>query len=262
MRRARLALRLDDVGAGSKQHERYGRSFGFAPVGWVTNLFFLKSLGPLRGWGPYREMTAAEWLAVYRLLEEHDAAMTVAVTATWVTGDARLVPFPDRFPDEAAVLREGVEAGRIEIANHGLTHCVLQGDAFRPRLLRGNRSAHREFWDWIPREVQDEHLRRSQEILHGCFGVEIVTFVPPGNVFSEATLELAASHGLRFVSCRAEPREVAGVRVLGNIDTVAFHDRELVLEGVGWLERVLNGRPGARFCTVRDLAEAAEVRSA
>src|SRR3990172_2549317 len=117
--------------------------------------------------------------------------MSVAVTAAWVNLDGTLTPFDQRFPGEAEILRAGVKAGRIEIANHGLTHCVLKNYAFRPSLRYSNRKAHREFLETVPLAVQEDHIRRSQELLQQTFGVDIVTFVPPGNAFIEATLDLA-----------------------------------------------------------------------
>jgi peptidoglycan/xylan/chitin deacetylase (PgdA/CDA1 family) len=251
-----LALRLDDVGAASKRYEVYAqRDLHLGPLRVPGNLLFLKALPPFKAWGPYREMRPAEWAAVFATLEESGAVLTVGVTAAWVNWDGSLTPFPERFPGEAAALREGVEAGLIEIANHGLTHCVLAGHAFRPAWRHGNRKAHREFWESVPVAVQEEHLRRSQAILQETFGVEVITFVPPGNVFTEDTLALAARCGLRIVSCATPPRAHPDLRIIGNQGVLAFHDREIVREGVGWLRAQLAEHRGQRFCFVRDLAE-------
>jgi len=251
-----LALRLDDVGAASKRYEVYARrDLRLGPLRLSGNLLFLKALPPFKAWGPYREMRPAEWTAVFAVLEEAGAVLTVGVTAAWVNWDGSLTPFSERFPGEAAALREGAEAGLIEIANHGLTHCILDGLAFRPAWRHGNRKAHREFWESVPVVVQEEHLRRSQAILQETFGVDVITFVPPGNVFTDNTLTLAARCGLRVVSCDTPPREHADLHIVGNRDVLAFHDREIVLEGVGWLRARLAEHRGRRFCFVRDLAE-------
>jgi peptidoglycan/xylan/chitin deacetylase (PgdA/CDA1 family) len=250
-----LALRLDDVGAASKRYEVYARrDLSLGPLRVSGNLLFLKALPPFKGWGPYREMRPAEWEEVFACLEDSGAVLTVGVTAAWVNWDGSLTPFPEKYPGEAAVLREGVEAGLVEIANHGLTHCVLAGHAFRPAWRHGNRNAHREFWESVPVAVQEEHLRRSQAILQETFEVEVVTFVPPGNVFTEDTLTLAARCGLRVVSCATPPREHPGLHIVGNQGVLPFHDREIVLEGVGWLRAQLAEHRGRRFCFVRDLA--------
>lgn len=261
-----VALRMDDVGASSKKYEVYsnfvwkvsykgqtlrykGRKLKF-PVG---NWLFLKYLRGLKAWGPYREMTAQEWAAIYRLLEQFEAKLTVGVTAAWVESEQQLIPFPERFPEEASMLKEGVQQGLLEIANHGLSHCVLRKNAFKPKWFRSNREQHREFWDWLPPNVHEEHLRRAQDILQTYFQTQVVTFIPPGNVFADATLEAAQKYGLRYVSCKTAPGIYQQLRIIGNQRVLPFHDRDLVLNGVIWLEQLLRQYPNTTFCFVKDL---------
>ena len=250
-----VALRLDDVGAASKQHERHGELFGSSRLG---SLGFLRRLPGIKRWGPYRELEAGEWERILALLEGTAARMTVAITAGWVEGDGRVVAFPKKFPDEAAAIREGVRRGRLEVANHGYTHCVLADGAFRPRWLSSNRAAHREFRADVPERQHGEHLARSQAILEDYFATRVVTFVPPGNVFTRATAALAVTHGLRFLSCRnaAALGAVPGLTVVDGDRVVALHDRDVVLGGVEALARVLAARPAGAFTTVRALGEA------
>ena len=249
------ALRMDDVGASSKRYEIYStRSWGVGRVRISGNWLFLKYLPGLKSWGPYRELGAQQWRTVLELLDAASASMTVAITAAWVERSDRVTPFPQRFPDAAAVLRDGVRRGLIEVANHGLTHCVLDGNLFRPRWFASNRTYHREFWPWVPLAVQEAHISRSQDILQGYFQVPVVTFVPPGNVYSEDTLEIAERHGLRYVSCEAPPGRCGSLTVLGNEDVIAFHDRDLVLNGSEWLQALMARDPHTRFCSVAQLA--------
>ncbi len=250
-----LALRLDDVGACSKRYEVYSHyAWGRGPFTVSANWLFLKYLPGLKGWGPYRELDAEEWQAIVALLEVYGAKLTVAITAAWAESEGNVVPFPVKFPKQAAVLKAGVARGVIEIANHGLTHCVLQGNAFRPRWFSSNRPFHREFLAWLPTEVHAKHLAQSQQILEEYFGVRVVTFVPPGNVFTEDTLKAAAAYGLRYVSCQTEPMHTVGLMILGNQDTFAFHDRDIVFQGVAWLERTLQAFHGRHLCTIGELA--------
>jgi len=250
-----VALRLDDVGASTKRYEVYSeRSWRVGPWRVQGNWLFLKYVPAFRGWGPYREMRAEEWKAVLDLLEQHDARLTVAVTATWVDSEDSLIPFPERFPDQAAVLKEGVERGLVEVANHGLTHCVVEKNAFRPKLFTSNRRFHREFWEWVPTPVHEEHICRSQDILQSWLDRAIVTFVPPGNVFTNATLDIAASYGLRCVSCRTKACTHGDMVVIGDERVIPFHDRDLVVNGPEWLGHLLVSQSGKRLCFVRDLA--------
>jgi hypothetical protein len=242
------------VGAATKRYEVYSnRSWRWGPLRLSGNWLFLKYLPGLKAAGPYRELRAEEWYEVFTILEETSARMTVAITAAWADRADKVTPFPARFPAQAAALKEGVRRGLIEIANHGLTHCVLERNLFRPRWFSSNRRYHREFWDWVPLEVQESHIRRSQEILQGHFQVPIVTFVPPGNVFTTDTLAIARRHGLRYVSCNAPPARLEGLDVIGNENVLAFHDRDLVLNGVGWLRALIARQNSAQCCTVADL---------
>ena len=250
-----LALRLDDVGASSKRYEVYSnRSWRWGPLRVSGNWLFLKYLPGWKNAGPYREMHAGEWHDVLKILSEAGARMTVAITAAWADRADRVTPFPERFPAEAEALKEGVRQGLIEIANHGLTHCVLEGNLFRPRWMSSNRVYHREFWEWVPLAVQELHIQRSQDILQKYFGVAVVTFVPPGNVYTADTLAIAERYGLRYVSCATSPARQGGVVVLGNKGVVPFHDRDLVLNGVGWLRALLDRETAVRYCSIADLA--------
>jgi len=252
-----IALRMDDVGASSKRFEVYARAIplpGRASA--LGNLLFLKYLPGLRAWGPYGELTADDWRAIVAVLRARHVKLTVGVTAAWVMWSGELVPFPERFPAQASILRDAVHDDLVEVANHGLTHCVLANHAFRPRVFGGNRRWHREFYDWIPEATQRAHLERAQQILQDWLGREVVTFVPPGNVYAESTLRVAATVGLRVLSCHTTPREATGIRIIGNERVADFHDRDVVTGGVAWLERLIgrHGNEGRAFVFVRDLA--------
>lgn len=199
-------------------------------------------------------MHASEWYQVLEILRAASARMTVAITAAWADRSDRVTPFPKRFPAQAEALKYGVRQGLIEIANHGLTHCVLEGNVFRPRWLTSNRQYHREFWDWVPLSVQELHIRRAQDILQSYFGVPVVTFVPPGNVFTMGTLAIAERYGLRYVSCNTKPDKSGTLLVLGNEDVVPFHDRDLVMNGAGWLRALIDRQRGVRCCSIAELA--------
>jgi peptidoglycan/xylan/chitin deacetylase (PgdA/CDA1 family) len=253
-----MALRLDDVGAASKAHEVYGVTrvrLGPLALPFPGNLLFLKYLPPIKRWAPYPELTAARWEDILTTLADAGAKLTVAVTAGWVERDGRIVPFPAKFPAAARVLRQGLERRLLEIANHGYTHCVVEDGLFRPRLFAGNRPYHREFYDWLPEEVHLAHLRAAQDILGSWFGRPIETLVPPGNVLSPKTVAVAASVGIRFISrLGGPPGDVtAGVIFVDDSRVLAFHDRDIVRGGLGYLRRQLDSHHGARFVTVGEL---------
>ena len=229
-------LRLDDPGASTKQFEQYAKHG-------VPSWGPLKRYGPWRGWGPYNELTAQQWLEVFEVLRRYEAKLTIAVTASWVAETGERIPFHQRFPEQTAVLRQAVAAGLVEIANHGLTHCVETNRAFLPRPFESNRKYHREFWEWVPAEVHHAHVKQAQDILQQAFATEVVTFVPPGNVWTEETEKAAAAAGLRYLTAadHALPSETKrnGLTFVSERTTTLFHDRELALHGISWLERLL-----------------------
>jgi peptidoglycan/xylan/chitin deacetylase (PgdA/CDA1 family) len=249
-----LALRMDDPGAATKLYCRYARKeFRWGPL--RINSYFppLNALTAYKGWGPYPELSPGDWIKILGLLEKHGARMTVAVTACWVESDARLVPFPEKFPRQAAILKQGVERNLIEIANHGLTHCVVQDSLFKPKLFAGNRKYHREFWDWLPDALHVDHVTRSQSILESWIGRPVISFVPPGNQFTSVTCKAASNAGLRFVSCKADPGERQGIFILGEGSTIPFHDRDIVMQGIDWFSRLLETHAGRQLVSVADL---------
>jgi peptidoglycan/xylan/chitin deacetylase (PgdA/CDA1 family) len=242
----KLALRIDDIGASTKRYEIYSNHLG-------GNILFLKYLPWFRAWGPYREMTANELEQLFDILQKFNAKLTVAITATWVEKDGSLVPYSEKFPHQAAALKKAVQQGLLEIANHGLTHCVLNRHLFKPRLFGSNRKYHREFWEWLPEDVHRSHIQQSQKILQDYFQVTVTTFVPPGNVYADATVQAAKQFGINLINCHTGNDTKNGIRILGDEQVLAFHDRELVLEGVNWLENKLVQQPDVTYCFVKDL---------
>jgi len=241
-----LALRIDDIGASSKKFEVYSKRFKG-----LGNILFFKHLPWFRSWGPYRELSADEWEQIFNILQEFNARLTVGVTACWVERNGSLVPFPRKFKKQADTLKSGLKAGLIEIANHGLTHCVV--GKHLPRLLRSNRKFHREFCHWVDDDVHLEHVKMSQKILQDYFEVTITTFVPPGNMYTDATIAASRKFGIKVINCHTEDNFKNGIRILSDEKVFAFHDRELVFQGIGWLRKLLSEQSDTNYCFIKDL---------
>ena len=260
----KIAFRMDDIGASSKKWEVYGKGFFQAGnlkvrIPLVTNFLFLKYLSVFKGRGPYRELNKNDWQRIFAILKKHKASMTIGITACWVERDGSLIPFPEKFPKEAGILKKGLREGLIEIANHGLTHCVI--GKHLPRLFKGNRKYHREFWPWLPENTHQEHIERSQQILENYFGQKVITFIPPGNVWNQKTERHASRYGIKYLSSTADlaPNgEISnGVKYISGENVFAFHDREVVLYGTNWLkksiERYLSRKK--QICTIKELGK-------
>lgn len=229
----KIAFRMDDVGASTKQFEVYSKTQ-------LGNILFLKYYPPFKAWGPYEEITPVQWKEIIDFLDKTNSQMTVAVTAAWVEKNGDLTPFPKKFPKQAAILKKALQSGLIEIANHGLTHCVI--GKHLPRLFTSNRKYHREFYDFLSEEEIKYHLKKSQKILEDYFETKIVTFVPPGNVWTDFTWDYAQKLGLKILSAKEN-------------DVFAFHDRDIVLNGIKWLEEKIqyHNNCGFKIVSVKDL---------
>jgi hypothetical protein len=244
-----IALRMDDVGSSSKRYEVYSKRWRG-----LGNVLFLKYLPYFRAWGPYRELCADDWRDIFRMLCDYDAKLTVAVTATWVEKSGECIPYQTKWPKAYLALKDGLKTGRVRIACHGLTHCVLVDNAFLPKLFSSNREFHREFWPWLPARMHYENLAKAKTILEEAFETNVDVLVPPGNVFSDDTLKSAAELGFRVLNCQTARRDcIDGLRVVGNENVVAFHDREIVLFGKEWLRSTLERNYGNVHVFVDDL---------
>jgi hypothetical protein len=128
-----------------------------------------------------------------------------------------------------------------------------------PQAFGPNREFHREFWPWIPSEVHEEHLRRSQQFLIDYFRGSVETFIPPGNVWTEQTEKAAVENGIRYLSSRESLAPTGttrnGILFVGDGQVLAFHDMEIVLFGVGWLEALLETHRAFRLVTVKELGD-------
>lgn len=237
-----IMLRMDDVGASSKEFCIYSNKF----MG-LGNFLFLKYLPHFKAWGRYRELLVEDWDLMFDLLSANQAVLTVAVTACWVESDGKLTPVYNKFEKQIMKLREGVSSGLIEIANHGLTHCVLNENLYLPKAFTSNRKYHREFWDWLPREHHFENIKSSQTILEHAFGQKPQVLVPPGNVYSFDTLDAAIENGIKVVNCNTEDYEYKGLLIKSNKNVIAFHDKDIVEEGVQFLEKIINKHKNKKF---------------
>jgi hypothetical protein len=206
------ALRIDDFGASSKRYERHR--------------------GKLL---PYQETSARDLRRLIDWLYQSGSAATLAITACWVTGEGKLLPYAMRFPEQTKEIRRGVQLGVVEIAAHGLTHCI-PGRHVEWRPWRGNRAMHREFIDALPFSQQAWHMVYSRCLLEAMFGRPVITLVPPGNAISDALVDAALELGYTLVTCRARGRS----RIADDSDHVVLHDRDF------------QGRRGAR--TISELA--------
>lgn len=243
-----MRIRIDDIGASSKHFEQHGKKlfthkglpyfyFPFANIG------FFKRIPPFRRWGIYDELTAQEWEKYLGIFRNFKIKPIIGITATWVERDSTLTPFPEKFPEEAAILKQALQKRDIIVANHGLTHCRV--GLHLPRFMGSNRQFHREFWPELDQSVHTEHIQRSQHILEDYFEEPITIFIPPGNVWSKKTYaalkntSITEVHSHRYMMDSDEP-----MRRIAFMDDhhgfLLWHDRELKRLGYHWLEKQIS----------------------
>jgi hypothetical protein len=103
-------------------------------------------------------------------------------------------------------LRPAIEAGLLEIAQHGYSH---RSNA------AGGLSGDSEF-SGIPTETQRAWILKGKELLEGLFGRPVVSFCPPFNRYDVITVRVLAASGFTTLSaggyCHAD--ESTGLRYL------------------------------------------------
>ena len=205
----------------------------------LANFSFLKRLPYFKAWGPYPELSAHDWSVIGDILETYNANLTVGITASWVNRYGDLIPFHIMYPESFNALLSLVKRNLIIIACHGLTHCVLDRQSFFPKLFSSNRSSHREFWDWLPYSVHYDHLSKSKHLLESTFNCSVDLLIPPGNVFSEKTIDAATQLGFTSINCNTSFYS-SKIRILSNENICAFHDREIQIFGTDWLHELIH----------------------
>lgn len=239
-----MIVRIDDIGASTKKYNQHGKKLfrlGKFPIFYfpLSNFLFFKKLWPFRGWANYDEITAEEWKKFLKIFEENGIVPIIAITACWVDRKNSLTPFPEKFPEEARILKKARKENKIRIANHGLTHCIP--GKHMPLLFKSNRQYHREFLPYLDQKIHTEHILKSQKILEDFFEIPIELFVPPGNMWSKKTyLTLKKTNIKKVVSGQYmldSNEKMEGIEFVCDHKFFNLHDRELKLFGSKWLER-------------------------
>jgi hypothetical protein len=225
----KIVFRMDDVGASTKKFEIYSKK----PFG---NFLFLKRMPYFKAWGPYNELSTDNWKDIFNFIGENNYKLSLAITAAWVDEKNNLIPFYEKFPDQAKVICEFLKKGILEINNHGLTHCVV--GKHNPRLFSSNRKYHREFWEWVPYKTQYFNLSKSSEIFKKWLGYSPNILVPPGNVYSNHTIKICEALNFKIINSSRILDIKTNVRILNNDNVFAFHDRDIVLNGSAWLKKI------------------------
>jgi len=234
-----MIFRIDDIGASTKKYNQHSKSFPFCSV---FNVWFLKRMWPFKGWGPYNELTLQEWQDFLLVCAKNNIKPIVAITACWVEKNGKPISFPEKFPEQAQFLKQALQQGKIVIANHGLTHCVV--GKHLPKFFGSNRKFHREFWPWLADDIHEKHILKSQEILEKFFEKPIEIFVPPGNIWSVKTYEALKKTNIKKVIANRymadSEEDMQGIEFCDDREGFfVFHDKDLKLKGTQWINNMM-----------------------
>lgn len=239
-----VTFRIDDIGASTKHYNQHGRKwlkFRGKRVFYLpwANFWFFKRISPFRGWAKYEEITKNQWIEFLKVFKDNGIVPIIAVTACWVEKDGSMTSFPVKFPEQAELLKSAYLNGEIIIANHGLTHCIV--GKHLPKFWGSNRSYHREFRPEMPFKWHKDHIEQSQAILESFFEKPIEILVPPGNLWSVKTYEALLGTNIKKIICNSymcdSLDKMKGIEFIkDDKEFFNFHDRELVLYGIKWLQ--------------------------
>ena len=240
-----IVFRMDDVGASTKLYNVYSNYK-------IGNFLFLKYLKLFKRWGPYAELTSEQWEQIINILKKKNFKLTVALTACWVNSKNEKIPFPEKFPKQAKIIKQAFKENIIEIANHGLTHCVV--GKHLPKFFTSVRKYHREFWNWIPESVQNMHIDSSKKILYEWLGENIYIFVPPGNVYCDTTLKVLKKNNFKIInSTKIIKNNFSDLRIIDEKNVFSFHDRDIAIHGLNWLENKIDSFNSCKSTFLRNL---------
>lgn len=135
-------------------------------------------------------------LKVFQAFRQHHLPLTVGVVPYVVDGDVHspapqnLLPLP---PFKAQILKQQIQSGPVEVAQHGYSHQALHGDS---------QLTYSEFAGMDYR-AQMERLRKGRELLESLLGVSVTTFIPPYNAYDWNTTR--ALRELGYTCLSADP---------------------------------------------------------
>ena len=244
-------IRIDDIGASTKEFNVYGRNtlsinkktVSFPPI--ISNFLFMKRFPLFSGWAKYKELEFNNWIEIINTLKENNSKLNIAITACWVNENGELQRFDEKFPEQVEIIKFGVKENLLYILNHGLTHCIP--GRHRPLRFQSGQKFHREFTSFLSLEKQYMHLRESQRILKEIFGKSPKILTPPGNMYNEDTLISMKELGLFIIQCDRNTSHQPSDEILlkycikhiPNENIKVIHDRDIVQGDPKFFQRLM-----------------------
>ena len=102
-------------------------------------------------------------------------------------------------------------------------------------------------------EFLRKELELLEDILQEFFDVDVITLIPPGNVYCEYTVDAAQKYGIKYINCQTDDSVMHDVKIMSNNNVFAFHDKEIVEEGLDWFEDKLKLYKKSNYVFVKEL---------
>ncbi len=247
-----MFLRIDDIGASSKEFEYYGKNsvkvFGkFLPLPeLLTNFLFFKKFPLWSGWAKYKELSSEDWIRIINFLSQNNVILNVALTACWVNKEGNLIKFNEKFPSQTEVIKDAINKKLIYILNHGLTHCIP--GKHMPMRFKSNQKYHREFSNYLNFDDQFKHLEKSQRIIFEIFGFYPKILVPPGNQYNLDTLKSMNKLNMKYIQCHRDKSHQPSdyylkkfnIKHIDNSKVEVLHDKDIVTKGLKYFQSIDN----------------------
>lgn len=131
--------------------------------------------------------------AVIALAKQYHIPITIAVIPNVCSGDFHSLD-PETSvpltPQKAAILRDAIASGIVEVALHGYTHQTVRDPSA---------GGYTEF-QGVDYNTQYARISAGKRMLEGAIGRQVVTFVPPWNTYDSNTLRALNALGFSVFS--------------------------------------------------------------
>ena len=137
---------------------------------------------------------------VVRIVAKHGAKLSIGVIPNVVSGSPAYDPRDPQYmrlsacPEEMRVLKQAMETGCVEIAQHGWTHQKIDGQGT-------------EFVG-LPLEAQRDMIERGRDEIETALNTNVDVFIPPFNSHDQNTLLALRDLGFAAISSEARSSNV------------------------------------------------------
>lgn len=160
---------------------------------------------------------------IFALFERYGIPCTVAVIPDVCEGafeDATSQNFLPLSNDKATMLRDGVAAGTLEVAQHGLTHQAQTTDGTTRSEFRG-----------LSYDQQSQRIASGKAMLEQAVGQTVKVFVPPWDTYDDNTVRALGDLGFACLSADAKGVKPEGAKLVFVAETSDLDTIQLTVNG-------------------------------